>query len=437
MRQQGWQQVGKIALMGVVLAGLLGCWRTVENSSAVANPMPTIPQPRLTNQRSPQPNVTTKNVAQTVNPKLVDANTRFGFKLYSEILKQEQGKNVFVSPSSLAIALAMTYNGANGETKQAMAKTLELQGMSLTELNQANADLKSLLENPDKAVQLAIANSLWARQGIAFKPDFVQRNQKYYKAQVTDLDFRDPQAVPTINNWVQQNTRGKIDSIVDRIDPDDVLFLINAIYFKGDWTQKFDKAATANKPFKLANGQQKQHPMMTQTGEYRYYETEQFQAVSLPYGGRRVSMYVFLPKPNANLTQFHQKLTTENWQNWMRQFSNRPGSIALPRFKLEYDVELSRALSALGMDVAFSRRANFGGISTEPTQIDEVKHKTFVEVNEEGTEAAAVTSIGIRATSAIEPQPPFQMVVDRPFFCVIRDNQTGSVLFMGSIVDPK
>lgn len=430
-------RIGMIGV-GLGLLGLMGCWRVTSEQSAIASPRPAIVQERPAMQQpNRKPNVQSTKVAQAVNPELVNANTRFGFKLYSQILKQDNGKNVFVSPSSVAIALAMAYNGAQGTTQQAMAKAMELQGLSLSELNQANATLRSLLENPDQQVQLSIANSLWARQNVPFKPDFLERNRQFYNAKVTELDFRDPTAPDTINAWVEQNTQGKIDQIIDELQPDDVLVLINAIYFKGDWTKQFDKAATADKPFNLLNGGQKQHPIMSQTGEYRYYETDQFQAVSLPYGKRRVSMYVFLPKKNSSLADFQKQLTADNWQQWMDQFRRRPGSIELPRFKLEYDIELNQALSALGMDVAFSRQANFTALSSVPTQIDQVKHKTFVEVNEEGTEAAAATSIGIRATSIELPVEPFQLKVDRPFFCAIRDDQTGTILFMGSIVEPK
>jgi serpin B len=375
--------------------------------------------------------------ASAVDPKLVTANTKFGFKLFSEVLKQDGKQNVFVSPSSVAIALAMAYNGASGETQRQMAKTLELQGMSLNELNRANANLKALLENPDSGVQLAIANSLWARQGTPFKPAFSQRNRDFYGAQITELDFAAPESKATINNWVKENTRGKITQIVDALKPDDVMFLINAIYFKGTWTKAFEKSETTNKPFYLSNGRPKSHPMMTQTGSYKYYETNQFQAVSLPYGKERVSMYLFLPKKTTSLASFTKTLTAENWQQWMGRFRTQSGSVQVPRFKLEYDVELKKALSALGMPIAFdANKATFDELSTASTKIDQVKHKTFVEVNEEGTEAAAATSIGMVTTAAPTSQP-FQMNVDRPFFCAIRDHKTGTVLFMGTIVDPK
>lgn len=420
------RRTGILAIGGMMLLGLMGCLNATNVNPATATPQPTQLPQQVAMQKP-----------ATVDPKLVTANTAFGFKLFSEVLKQDSQQNVFVSPSSVAIALAMTYNGASGATRQQMAKALELQGMSLNELNQANANLKTLLENPDNGVQLAIANSLWARQGVPFKPAFLQHNRDFYGAQVTDLDFADPSASATINNWVKEKTRGKITQIVDGLKPDDVMFLINAIYFKGNWTKAFDKSETVNKPFHLANGRSKLHPLMVQTGSYKYYETEQFQAVSLPYGKKQVSMYLFLPKKTSSLSDFTKTLTAENWQQWMKQFRTQPGSVQVPRFKLEYEVNLKTALSALGMPIAFdARNATFDQLSTVATKIDQVKHKTFVDVNEEGTEAAAATSIGI-VTTSMPIGEPFQMVVDRPFFCAIRDNKTGTVLFMGAIVDPK
>jgi len=423
MRSRIWRW-GVISLGSLLLLGSLTVWRS--KMATAERPHRLNGQPVVA-QRTP-----------TVNPKVVAANTQFGFKLFAQLQQAEAGKNLFVSPASVAIALGMVANGATGETQRAIETALSLQGISLAELNQANRDLKALLQNPDPKVQLAIANSLWANQAVAFKPEFLRRNQEFYDAKVTNLNFADPKAAGTINNWVAEKTRGKIQAIVDQVRPDDLLFLINAIYFKGNWSTQFDKKLTVEKPFFLANGTQKKHPLMSQTGEYRYYETDQFQAVSLPYGEtRRMSLYVFLPKSSNTLSKFSQTLTADTWQQWMTHFRSRPGAVQMPRFKLEYKTDLKRSLSALGMGIAFDPlRANFSGISEVPARIDQVKHKTFVDVNEEGTEAAAVTSIGIRATSAIIDEP-FQMVVNRPFFCAIRDDRTGMILFMGAIVDPK
>ena len=379
----------------------------------------TPPQPTMNN---PQP--------------LVESNTKFAFKLWQEILHQEVGKNVFVSPSSIAFALGMAYNGAGGKTQQAMAESLELVGMSTTEINQAYQSLQTSLEKADPEVTLSIANSLWAREGFPLERDFLATNQEFFDARVSQLDFGDPQSPEIINDWVREQTNGKIGEIVDSLKPADVLFLINAIYFKGNWQNKFDENLTTEKPFYLTDGTTKEHPMMFQRNEYRYLETEEFQAVSLPYGEGNLSMYIFLPRAESNLDDFYQQLDFENWQTWMARFRRRDGVMELPRFKLEYDIKLSETLKALGMGEMFSRAtADFSKMTPAKVAVDEVKHKTFVEVNEEGTEAAAVTSIGIRATSI--PAPPFEMKVDRPFFCVIRDNQTGTILFMGSILEPK
>jgi serpin B len=412
-----------LAAAGVMLMGVLGCSQVNGSTSALAK------SPLLTESPSPKKTV-------TVDTKVVAANTKFGFKLFSEILKTDSKDNIFVSPSSVAIALAMTYNGASGSTQQAMAKALELQGMSLEEINSSNAALKALLENPEPKVQLTIANSLWANKNTSFKSEFIQRNKDFYKAKVTNLDFKDSRSSGVINTWVNENTRGKINKIVEAIEPSQVLFLINAIYFKGNWNSEFDKNQTAEYPFYTASNKQKQHPMMSRTGEYRYLENEQFQAVNLPYGkDGKISFYVFLPKQN-NSEAFYQNLNSDNWEKWMAQFSKQEGFVRLPRFKINYDITLNDALSSLGMAEAFSARANFSAMGKN-LAMSQVKHKTFIEVNEEGTEAAAATSVGIVPTSAVEKPKPFRMIVDRPFFCAVRDNQTGSILFMGSIVEPQ
>jgi serine protease inhibitor len=380
-----------------------------------------------------------KSAGGAIDARLVSANTSFGFKLYHEVANKSAGNNVFISPASVALCLAMTYNGAVGETKEAMERALEIHGLTHAELNRAYAALRSELENPDPRVQLQIANSLWARKGITFNPAFIARNKEFYGAEVTALDFGDPGAPAIINAWVKDKTKDKIEKIVDRIDAQSVLFLINAIYFKGAWSTEFDKARTKDDVFTIGSGSQKRLPMMTQSGKYDYYEGRNFQAVSLPYGSGRVSMYVFLPAAGTGINQFLPSLTTANWDVWMKSFSKTQGAIVLPRFKVEYEITLNDALKALGMGVAFDPdRANFSGIfqTAQNAFISKVKHKTFAEVNEEGTEAAAVTSTEIQVTSAVQPRKSFTMVVDRPFFFAIRDNKTGSVLFLGSIVDP-
>lgn len=369
---------------------------------------------------------------------IVAANTRFAFKLYREIAEHDSGNNVFISPASIALALAMTYNGAAGETRRAMASVLELEGLSLEDVNRANAELVDTLAGLDPKVRLAIANSLWARQGVTFDSDFLRRNKTSYHAEIETLDFGNPRAPDTINAWVRKHTEGKIEKILDGIDEGAVLFLINAIYFKGNWSKQFDKRLTRKNDFTLPDGRRVQLSMMSQNGKYQYYEEKDFQAVSLPYGNGRLSMYIFLPAERSSLATFQRSLDSKRWTAWMSRFEELQGSIALPRFKLEYSATLNEPLKALGMAPAFdAKRADFSAMCPDTqVKIDEVKHKTFVEVNEEGTEAAAVTSVGITLTAFI-PERTFNMVVDRPFFCAIRDNQSGTVLFMGAILDPR
>jgi len=415
-----------LAAASVMLMGVIGCSQlNSSNNSALAE------------SQAPKSELPLSDKSASIDTKLVSANTKFGFNLFSQLLVQDKNKNIFVSPSSIALTLAMTYNGADGSTKEAMAKVLELQGMNLQQINSNYAKLKTSLENPDPQVKLNIANSLWADQNNSLKSDFIKNNQDFYQAKVTNLNFADTETPNKINNWVKEKTEGKIEKIVEKIDPNQVLFLLNAIYFKGNWTQEFDEAKTDKRPFYLSSGEEKQHPMMSQSGDYKYYESDNFQAVSLPYGeSGRVSFYVFLPKQNSDLESFYESLNAANWEKWMSQFAKQEGSLHLPRFKMDYETTLNDALSALGMEEAFSNNANFSEMGNN-LKISQVKHKTFVEVNEEGTEAAATTSVGIQLTSAKLPsQKPFQMIVNRPFFCAIRDNQTGSILFMGSIVEP-
>lgn len=369
---------------------------------------------------------------------LVNANTQFGLKLFSVIAKANQNRDIFVSPTSIAIALSMLYNGASGTTQQEMASVLSLSGIDLKTLNTANKSLLTSLQSADPNVKLAIANSLWVRQGISFQYQFLKNNRQSYQAEITSLNFNSAESPGIINRWVEENTLGKIMQIVDRINPDDVLFLINAVYFKGNWTNQFDKNLTALQSFYSPNGTSKQHPFMSRSGDYRYYENQQLQAVSLPYGNGRLSMYVFLPKKNSNLNTFLEQLNIDSWNQWLSQFKSQTGTVKIPRFKQEYEIELSKTLMALGMKTMFdANKANFANLTSERVKVNSVRHKTFIEVNEEGTEAAATTSVGVGVTSAAPSTQPFTMIVDRPFFYAIRDNQMGAILFMGTGVEPK
>lgn len=362
---------------------------------------------------------------------------QFAFKLFGEIARHQPQSNIVVSPVSITLALAMAYNGAAGATRAAIAKTFEW-ATDRDEVNHAAAELARSLQQADPTVRLAIANSLWARAGVAFDQGFLERNQAFYQAEVATLDFTDPRAKDTINAWVSRNTEGKIASIVEQIPPAAVLYLINAIYFKGTWTKPFDQRRTRDLPFLLPNAGQKQLPMMHQSGSFQYADIGGNQIVALPYGNGTLEMLVVLPFEEVSLEVFQSQLSTQTWSMWRGQLHESEGTLLLPRFKIEYDITLNPVLQAIGMQPAFERNADFSGITTSiPVWIDEVKHKTYLEVNEEGTEAAAVTSVGFRTLGISVNDRRFRMVVDRPFFCAIHDIRSGSILFMGMIVDPQ
>lgn len=367
--------------------------------------------------------------------KLVAANNRFGFELFNKLHLKDRGKNVFYSPLSVTLALSMAYNGAAGETKEAMQRTLKIEGLSLNDLNEASAALINSLRGSDPRVELAVANSLWARRGVEFKEDFLGRNRQFFGAEVASLDFGAPSSLTTINNWVSRNTKSKIPSIIKRIKSDDVMFLINAVYFKGQWENKFNKELTKNEPFYPLSGPQKEVPMMSQSGEYQYYRGDNFQAVRLFYANKGASLDLFLPDKDSSIDDLLKRLSPEQSEQWKRSFHPGQGNIKIPRFNMDYESILNDPLKAMGMGVAFvSGKADFRGMRDQKDLcISEVRHKAFVEVNEEGTEAAAATSVG-GPQSAIQR---FTFIADHPFLMMIRDRRTDAILFMGVVVDPK
>jgi len=380
-------------------------------------------------------------VERNPDPKLVSASTAFGLNLLREITKKQSDKNALVSPVSVALALDMTLNGAGGKTRVDMQKALGLTGQSLDALNESNAALLALLRSQDPKVELSIANALWAKKSVQFKPDFLKRDQQSYEAKVESVDFADPGTLPRINGWVNKETRGKISSILDRIDRNAILILMNAVYFKGTWTDPFRKARTQEGDFSLLSGQKRKLPMMSKAGNFQYLRSGGFQAVSLPYGSQQVSMYIFLPDTTTGLSKLLRDLTPENWSAWMTKFSDAKGRLVLPRFKLQYDADLSEPLKAMGMRIAFeARAADFHNMCKvpPPVYIAQVKHKTRMDVDEQGTEAAAVTAVTAVAMAArvVAGPPPFEMVVDHPFVVAIRDNKTGALLFLASVAEP-
>ena len=367
---------------------------------------------------------------------LVQSDNTFGFKLFKEIVNQEQDKNIFISPLSVAMALGMTLNGAIGETREAMQIALELSGLTDQEINESYESLIELLRGLDPKVIFQIANSIWYRQDISFREEFFNLAGTYFDAEVSGLDFSDPNTLDIINSWVDENTNGKIKEIVDEIDPLTVMFLINAIYFKGTWTYEFDEGQTKDDLFTLPDESQKACQMMQLVGEFQYFENSDFQVIDLPYGDGDYSMTIFLPRFDKDVDSLIAEFDEDNWRQWLDSLDKDEVALYLPKFKLEYELNLNDVLTALGMGIAFEpSSADFTGMrDSGGLYIHKVKHKTFVEVNEEGTEAAAVTSVEMRLTS--EGPSYTTMRVDQPFMFVIWENHSQTLLFMGKIVEP-
>jgi len=386
---------------------------------------------------STNPNANIVRDLTTAEIKLTESDNKFGLKLFGKIVETEQDKNIFISPLSVSMALGMTYNGADSTTLEAMHETLEYGDLTIQEVNESYQSLIELLTELDPKVIFDIANSIWYREGFPVENDFLTTNQDYFDAVVRALDFSSDDAADIINAWVNEKTNGKIEEIVDSpIDPLTIMFLINAIYFKGTWTYEFDEENTTDDVFYLADGSEKECKMMSHQCDHNYFENEQIQAIDLPYGDAGFSMTILLPKPEVNIDSLTAQLNNETWNSWLGSFSEQEVNFYLPKFKLEYEISLNDILSALGMSIAFDQnRADFTKINSEGNlYISEVKHKTFVKVNEEGTEAAAVTSVEISLTSVGETG--ITMRINRPFIFAIRENHSGTILFIGKIVEP-
>jgi len=363
--------------------------------------------------------------------------TEFAFALYAQLLRERAGESLFVSPPSVALALAMAHAGAEGATREEIAKALQGTGLGQDELARRYSAVLAVLRSADPKVRLEIANSAWVRAGFPLRKEYVSLLADRYGARAQELDFNAPGAAAAINAWVGERSSGRIARIVpDSISPLQVLYLVNAVYFKGEWSEKFEKGETRPQPFHLPGGRTKERPFMRRTGDYRYLERPEFRSIRIPYGAGRMGFYVFLPREGSTLADFHPLLTAANWKKWMGAFGSRECRLEMPRFRLEWSADLVAALSALGMPGAFKEGADFRGMSPlgDRLFITGALQKTFVEVNEEGTEAAAATAVGVGVTSA--PPPPVPFVVDRPFFCALRDDETGALLFMGSILEP-
>jgi len=365
---------------------------------------------------------------------LIESGNPFGFELFREIVRSEEDVNVFISPFSASMALGMTLNGAAGQTETDMRETLGFAGWDQDDVNASYRSIMELLLSADPATVMEIANSIWYRDDFSVLAEFISANQDYFDAEIRSMDFDSPDAPDIVNAWVSENTHGRIPDIIDRINPATVMMLINALYFKGTWHYEFNTANTRDDFFTFPGGGSAACKMMQQKATLSYMENDAFQAVELPYGNGRFAMTIFLPKSGHSHLDLAASFTIGNWQSWKAQFSSRELTLQLPKFKVEYEIRLNDVLAGLGMAVAFDPAgADFTKINPEGgLYISLVKQKTFVEVDEKGTEAAAVTVVVIDRTSA----GPLEILmrVDRPFVFLIREVTSDAMLFMGKIV---
>ena len=367
--------------------------------------------------------------------KLVSASNAFSFSLLGKSLDGTL-ENRMVSPLSVSTALSMALNGASGTTLSAIQKTLGLEGLTRDEINTINRDLALALQKADPSVAMKIANSIWIKNGFTVLDPFITANQTYYNAQVSKLDFN-PAAVTTINNWVNDKTNGKIPTILNEIASNEVLFLINAIYFNGQWKYQFEKSKTTNEPFNATNKINLFVPMMKMENSFGYTVQSGYKALKMPYGADQFQMIFLLPDAGTTPDKLAATLTPEKWSALNAALQSKTKvPVWIPKWKFSWEITLNGILSSLGMDIAFDpNKADFSAINAnQQLYITKVIHKTFIDVSESGTEAAAVTSIGIGTTSMPVDPPSFYLT--RPFLFFITEESSGAILFAGKVENP-
>ena len=380
--------------------------------------------------------------AQALTPseksaKIVAADNQFGLELFQKInTLQEEPKNTMISPLSVSLALAMVYNGAEGNTKVQMEQMLHKAGMSPEDLNQNYKDLVAGLTSHDPKVELSISNAIYYLNTFSVKDLFITTNQNYYQAEVEPLDFsNETETLNTVNGWVNEQTKGKIDKIIEKVEGVDVMYLLNAIYFNGKWTYQFESSKTMNMPFTKEDNTVVQAPTMMIENPFNYYSDQNFQLLELPYGNGKYSMLMFLPQTGKTTNDVISLLNPESVNGWLEQMTEQKKKVFLPKFEFAFDNSLVDKLQALGMTDAFNEgKANLDGISEGvDLVISEVMHKSYIKVDEQGTEAAAVTGITV-STRSIEPDNSFR--VDHPFVFVIREKDSQAILFIGKVMNP-
>lgn len=367
---------------------------------------------------------------------LIESGNSFAFDIFNRVLESAgENENVMISPLSISYALSMTVNGANGETRDDMLEALRLKGISVDGINNSYKNLTRALLSVDKRVLMSIANSVWIENDFTVKKTFTDILTDFYDADAKTFDINDASAPDKINTWIEDKTNGLIKKMIDKLNDNTVMLLINAIYFKGKWKSQFDESKTIPMPFYKSAGNQINVPMMKQKTDFKVYAGNGFAMAEFPYGQGNFVMDVILPDEPGGLSNAIASLSDESFTAWLNQMNARETDVSFPRFKYGFKKKLKDVLSDMGMGIAFTDAADLSNITDKyDLLINDVTHQTFIETNEEGTEAAAATVVDIGVTS----MPPAALVfkMDHPFIYIIRESTTNSIIFMGRLVDP-
>jgi len=380
-----------------------------------------------------------------VAPQLLSGVNQFGLDMFQKVTKAQPTENLCISPVSVSSVMGVLYNGTTGDTQKEIVSALKINKLKPDQINDANKNLSDVLTNLDpKKIDLNIANSMWVNSTLQLAPTFVQKNQQYYNAKVTTLDFTSPAAPSTINDWCKDTTKGKIPQILTTIPTGAQLVVLDAVYFKGSWQKPFDVNKTALQTFTLTDGTKEQVATMDQTGSFNYFSNADATGVALPYGSGRLEMDLIVPGAGDDLPALEKKLSANSLTSWLKKAKTQPLEVALPTFQATYSMTLNDTLKSLGVVNAFDpAKADFSPLvgtgtvsatSNPKLYLSSVKQKTYIEVNELGTEAAAATTGVVSVTAVLAPQTKF--FANKPFVYLIRDSQTGVVLFAGTVIDP-
>ncbi|MBX2967214.1 MAG: serpin family protein [Cyclobacteriaceae bacterium] len=376
------------------------------------------------------PNLRTLSAAEV---QVSQGANNFAFNLFRK-LPSDPTDNSFISPLSVSIALGMVLNGADDEVRQSILNTIDFGDLTVNEVNEGFKDLTNLLLSMDRKVNFGLANSVWYENTLTVNPPFASVIENYYDGKIQGLDFTNSASKDVINKWVESKTNNRIKNLIGQIDPDEIMFLVNAIYFKGDWMHKFDKSRTKKALFTTLNGTTTEVDMMFSKGvTMKYKSTQDFQLADIPYGNGQFRFTILMPTDYSGITSLTKTLNAQTLNNVINEADSISIELELPKFKMTWKDDLKSSLEQLGMETQ-----GFPLLFVEqlpPIEVSRVIHQSFLEVNEEGSEAAAATAIGMVTTTA-GPSIPTKITIDKPFLFMIREKHTGAILFLGQLTNP-